>query len=893
MRAVVSPDGAQYMAGFDEKTGRKNLELDGGKRGDFYFAADKTKHYLGVLAGDGGITETLGSERQGVKAIRDAAGRVTVQVRDDFGNLMLEGTPDTGVTEYRYDEAGNVTTIIDTTGAERSYRYDAAGQLLEARDPDGQSTFRYRDGRLWSACRAANCDEYDYDHYGELALHRQTIDGHVFETRYAYDAKTGELAQRVLPSGETLTYQYQANLGRLSHIRRQGWFTDDEILSDVTYQPFGQRTGYTLRDGVRVSFDYDRTGRVSAMRTGNVGSLRYHYDGSGNIVGIERDTTHERYGYDAVSRLIEASAGTTNQTFDYDTLGRRTERSGLIKVSANAKTNDDATVRDERGLATTLDERRFDYTSQGQPLKLYIKGELRAEYTYNSAGVRIKKVVHTEHGPRTTYYLYDAQARLTAEADDHGSITREYVYLGQTPVALLQDGKIYSVQTDHLGTPTALRDQKGRTVWQASYAAFGRATITASHANFGFNLRFPGQYADDESGLHYNYFRYYDPKAGQYLQPDPMGIKTGLNRYAYVDNNPLKYTDPLGLFKVMSNIEISIPSFGPLGNVEESITANLPWSDPIHEGIVWEAFMKFNRTHQTNGQPAFSSHTIGLFVYENVKTDLIFDGKHQFLSTNHFDQPGDGKITIDAKTGSWTASWIKDTLAAVNKKRKDYEAPLGRSDLCAQDTAGKPKIEREVWEPDIRKILKSFGQNSHTLADFYAHTNWVDDPAKKWGAIYPDYLAGKAVNIKGLGQKQIWDEKTFEGVFSGSAEGCTNYECAKNAFIDYYVPFGADGGEYMYNLEGGDSDVNTHAFWAKDKKSKEGFAQARELAVLHVLKEINTLWEKASTNQNLHDIFTMSQAEKDAARVTYTVGEECDFCMRDYPLGDTKPSFLK
>ncbi|MCC7412026.1 MAG: RHS repeat-associated core domain-containing protein, partial [Gammaproteobacteria bacterium] len=82
--------------------------------------------------------------------------------------------------------------------------------------------------------------------------------------------------------------------------------------------------------------------------------------------------------------------------------------------------------------------------------------------------------------------------------------------------------------------------------WRADYDPFGRATVDPS-LTVEFNVRFPGQYFDAETGLHYNYYRDYDPDTGRYLQPDPIGLAGGLNPYLYVNANPLRFTDPNGL----------------------------------------------------------------------------------------------------------------------------------------------------------------------------------------------------------------------------------------------------------------------------------------------------------------------------------------------------------
>jgi RHS repeat-associated protein len=105
----------------------------------------------------------------------------------------------------------------------------------------------------------------------------------------------------------------------------------------------------------------------------------------------------------------------------------------------------------------------------------------------------------------------------------------------------------YYYHNDHLGTPQKLTAQNGLVVWQAKYAAFGEAMIDSA-STITNNLRLSGQYYDEETQLHYNYHRYYDPRSGRYLTPDPIGLQGGINVYSYVKNNPINLGDPLGLF---------------------------------------------------------------------------------------------------------------------------------------------------------------------------------------------------------------------------------------------------------------------------------------------------------------------------------------------------------
>jgi RHS repeat-associated protein len=107
------------------------------------------------------------------------------------------------------------------------------------------------------------------------------------------------------------------------------------------------------------------------------------------------------------------------------------------------------------------------------------------------------------------------------------------------------------IHGDHLGTPQRVTDEAGQVVWAASYLPFGEATVDedpdGDGTTYELNLRFPGQYYDAESGLHYNHFRDYDPGTGRYIQSDPIGLAGGINTYGYAEQNPLKYFDAYGL----------------------------------------------------------------------------------------------------------------------------------------------------------------------------------------------------------------------------------------------------------------------------------------------------------------------------------------------------------
>jgi RHS repeat-associated protein len=168
-------------------------------------------------------------------------------------------------------------------------------------------------------------------------------------------------------------------------------------------------------------------------------------------------------------------------------------------------------------------------------------------------------------------FVYDEDANLLGEYDSgsaQGKGRTEYVWLptesGQAiPIGLYKNGKFYQVHSDYLGTPRLVTDSTNTAVWQWPYSAFGnnkttgalattagsngQVTLKGTKAPVAVNLRFPGQYFDDESNLNYNYFRSYQASQGRYSQPDPIGISGGLNRFSYVASNPLNDRDATGL----------------------------------------------------------------------------------------------------------------------------------------------------------------------------------------------------------------------------------------------------------------------------------------------------------------------------------------------------------
>jgi RHS repeat-associated protein len=144
-----------------------------------------------------------------------------------------------------------------------------------------------------------------------------------------------------------------------------------------------------------------------------------------------------------------------------------------------------------------------------------------------------------------TYTFDGAGTEYVEVSNANGKAAADAIKLVKEVTTTTQTNRYY-VHHDQLGTPQAMTDENANVVWRASYDPFGKASIDAA-STATLNVRFPGQYYDQETGLHYNYFRYYDPSTGRYITIDPIGLTGGVNPYLYANANPIRFTDPLGL----------------------------------------------------------------------------------------------------------------------------------------------------------------------------------------------------------------------------------------------------------------------------------------------------------------------------------------------------------
>lgn len=534
-----------------------------------------------------GITQLAYDNRDNLLSVKDPNGNITQYAFDRSNRQIQEKRPLGETTTYAYDGNGNLTQQTDAKGQVSKFSYDDAGRRTAeqyyanatATTPDKSITYNYNAiGSLTSYSDGTSAAGYNYD-----ALQRKTAEtvnygsfSQSYTTTYYANGKKKTLSY---PDGGAATYTYDAN-NQLASIQLPG--------GSITYNSYQWTapTKITLPGGATRQTTYDPLLRVSNITAkDNAQSVlmnyQYGYDKADNI--LSKNTEHGNYSYnfDSLYRLTQASspAPLTNEAYTYDNVGNRLTASnttGAWNYNANNQLTAYGNVSlqyDANGSTAKKTEgsqgTQYGYDTSGRlaQVKDGTTSAIIAQYTYDPFGRRLSKEV----SGTKTYFLYSDEG-LLAEIDASGALQTAYNFApdgtwGTNPIFMRTASGYYFYHNDHLGTPQKLTAVNGAVVWSARAQAFGKATVDPS-STVTNNLRFAGQYADQETGLSQNWFRDYEPDIGRYFTSDPIGVLKqtpnplfaaykmpltntnlmgGLNHLYLYTANPSIESDPRGL----------------------------------------------------------------------------------------------------------------------------------------------------------------------------------------------------------------------------------------------------------------------------------------------------------------------------------------------------------
>ncbi len=533
-----------------------------------------------------------------LKTTTDVLGNVTTITSDLRGRKITMIDPDMGTWSYFYNALGELIRQTDAKGQTATMAYDLLGRMTNRSEPDLVSTWTYDNctkgvGKL---CQASANNGYSrtqtYDSLGRPATLAATIDT-AYSVTTTYDS-SGRANTLTYPTGFAVQniYNLYGYLWKVQRVDAGGstvfWQANAKSASgQVTSELLGNNLTQTRTLDV-----LDRLGSVVASGTGGtVHSFSYTYDTIGNVTQrVDNvDAVTENFAYDTLNRLLSASGpGLTTRSFDYSALGNMIYKSdvgtyaypasGIGSVRPHAVSSVSGTVSasyayDANGNLLSGAARTLTYTSFNMPATI-TGAAATYTYTYSPEHQRVRLVTALATGTQTSIYLHPGGGgALFYEKEIKPDTTLEhkhYVNAGAILVGVYVTKSVYATgdgpqmryyHRDHLGSVAAITNDAGAIIERLAYEAYGKrrfpnGTADPSNTLFGITTDrgFTAHEHLDELALIHMNGRVYDPLLGRFMTPDPFiqapSNLQSYNRYSYVLNNPLAYTDPSGYFNL-------------------------------------------------------------------------------------------------------------------------------------------------------------------------------------------------------------------------------------------------------------------------------------------------------------------------------------------------------
>ncbi|MCO4699876.1 RHS domain-containing protein [Streptomyces sp. RO-S4] len=500
---------------------------------------------------------------------------------DAAGRLASETDFDGRTLTYTYDEAGRLTSRTDALGQTLSYERDALGRVSVKHTPDGITTYAYdTTGQLTEATGADGTTvTIDRDVHGRVLS--ETVDGRTLT--YSYDG-FGRRTARTTPTGVTTTWTYDAT-GRSVGMTASGRAIDftydpagrevtrrigETLTQNQTYDPLGRLitqsvTGPDSRSVQHRAYAYRPDGNLIGIEDQLSGARHFDLDPTGRVTGVHAANWTERYAYDEAGNQTSASWPTSHPggeaTGSRDYAGTRITRAGRVRYEHDALGR--TTLRQKSRLSRKPDTWHYTWDAEDRLTSVITPDGTRWSYAYDPLGRRTAKRRLAADGETVTeeiLFTWDGTTlceQTTTSASLPNPVTLTWNHRGLQPITQSErittadapqheiDSRFFAIVTDLVGTPTELVDEQGDIAWRTRSTLWGTTTWPASSTAYT-PLRFPGQYHDPETGLHYNYFRHYDPETARYLTADPLGLAPDPNPLTYV-KNVHRETDRFGL----------------------------------------------------------------------------------------------------------------------------------------------------------------------------------------------------------------------------------------------------------------------------------------------------------------------------------------------------------
>jgi RHS repeat-associated protein len=458
-----------------------------------------------------------------------------------------------------YDPVGNILAIADQASPARDqvFSYDSLYRLDTAQGGYGNENFDYDgNGNRTRYQNGIVDDTYTYEPQSNRLV---TQNGWAFSRDPA-----GNRTARLDAGGFGQFYSY-ADHNRLAQVTlRDG--SGEAVVGDYTYDGRGQRVAKTV-DGITIHYIYGLSGELLGEYV--VGELEnsteYAYL-NGQPIAVMRVAT-DAYQPPSIEVVLDnGDAGTSSSGSWQSKTDAQDYAADYLFASKSAGTSYRWTVTPP---GNTYDVYAWwvEHNSHSDTVTYTIRYGTGETDTV----VKSHKSGGGEWQHLGSYYSTDGGDYVEVSSGANRFVADAIRWVHVPDPVVTQTKSTHFIHFDHLGTPRQVSDENQTVIWRWDSRPFGDSLPDEDPdgdlESFTLNLRFPGQYFDEETGLHYNYFRDYDPSTGRYIESDPIGMGGGLNTYGYVSQNPMGFIDPSGL-QVAPPIFIPHPIIGPIVVVE-------------------------------------------------------------------------------------------------------------------------------------------------------------------------------------------------------------------------------------------------------------------------------------------------------------------------------------
>lgn len=527
--------------------------------------------------------------------IFDSMGRLE-QRTAGYGHYGLE-LEEKQTEEFAYDYMGR---IIQAKNAQSNLQwfYDAAGNLVREHQQDYKinktAVWKHQYDEINDRIKTTRPDGQiiDWLTYGSGHVQSLIVNGQDLIS-FERDDLHREIA-RHYANGVSQEQQYDL-AGRL---KSQIMLSEHENGYQNQYKPHNNALEQTSQLVQRL-YQYDKTGELTAIRDTRRGNIAYKYDPVGRLLEASSKLGKETFNFDPASNILDSyhsqKAQSHSQKLDETGYGYNRLVNNVVKEYLDQQYQYDAYGQLVR-QKTSQGDLNLEWDVYGRMVKSR-NSQYTAEYRYDALGRRIQKRSKHHHTGQEQNIIYGWDGDTLAYESTE-QLTKHYIYEKDSFVPMLQavylspielhqtpdwsdraynihrdplwktekQGKefddVWFYHCDHLGTPQEMTDHTGAIIWKAEYKAWGECKAEKAKSNFfenseiiSNNIRFQGQYFDEETGLHYNRYRYYSPYVGRFVSKDPIGLLGGNNVYVYAPN-PVEWIDPTGLsFKSIKKVK--------------------------------------------------------------------------------------------------------------------------------------------------------------------------------------------------------------------------------------------------------------------------------------------------------------------------------------------------